>query len=91
MADRAQYMSKFKDGNLQTAGAWTVASSMLAVLPPRALPVARPPAPPKISIAPSANASVLLRVDGAVHAACLYVPKGGEAVDTTAVDGRPLP
>jgi len=33
----------------------------------------------------------LLRVDGVVHAACLYVPKGGEAVDTSAPDGRPLP
>lgn len=33
----------------------------------------------------------LLRVDGVVHAACLYVPKGGESVDTSAADGRPLP
>ncbi|MFS8085030.1 MAG: 2Fe-2S iron-sulfur cluster-binding protein [Acidobacteriota bacterium] len=33
----------------------------------------------------------LLRVDGIVHAGCLYVPKGGESVDTAATDGRPLP
>ena len=33
----------------------------------------------------------LLRVDGVVQAACLYVPKGGEAVDTSAPDGRRSP
>lgn len=33
----------------------------------------------------------LLRVDGRVEAACLYAPKGGEAVDTSPPDGRVLP
>lgn len=30
----------------------------------------------------------LVRVDGRVRAACLYVPKGGETIDTGATDGR---
>ena len=33
----------------------------------------------------------LVRVDGAVRAACLYVPKGGEAIDTSPPDGRAMP
>ena len=33
----------------------------------------------------------LVRVDGKVRAACLYVPEGGETIDTRPTDGRPLP
>ena len=33
----------------------------------------------------------LVRVDGQVRAACLFSPKGGEAIDTRPSDGRALP
>jgi aerobic-type carbon monoxide dehydrogenase small subunit (CoxS/CutS family) len=33
----------------------------------------------------------LVRIDGVVRAACLYYPRGGERVETIAIDGRPLP
>ncbi|MGQ0676577.1 MAG: 2Fe-2S iron-sulfur cluster-binding protein [Rhodospirillales bacterium] len=33
----------------------------------------------------------LVRVDGRVETACLYVPKGGEAVDTSPPDSRVPP
>lgn len=31
----------------------------------------------------------LVRVDGQVRAACLYIPEGGESVDTRPLDGNP--
>lgn len=33
----------------------------------------------------------LVRVGGEVRVACLFIPKGGEAVDTRPSDGRALP
>ena len=33
----------------------------------------------------------LVRVDGRVQTACLYVPRGGEIADTSPPDGRALP
>jgi aerobic-type carbon monoxide dehydrogenase small subunit (CoxS/CutS family) len=33
----------------------------------------------------------LLRVDGVPRLACLYYPRGGERVETAALDGRPAP
>lgn len=33
----------------------------------------------------------LLRVDGVARLACLTYPRGGERVETTALDGRPPP
>ena len=33
----------------------------------------------------------LVRVDGQVRAACLFIPHGGETVDTSPSDGRALP
>lgn len=33
----------------------------------------------------------LVRIDGQARLACLYYPRGGERVETVALDGRPRP
>ena len=82
--DRAEPLSLTVDGAPFAAAA---GRSLLASL----LAAGRAGAAADFSCAIGQCQRCLLRVDGVARLACLTYPRGGERVETTALDGRPPP